>query len=208
MYKYIILAIITINLSVASCGRLSDINYDIDKPSSDGTYRVKVEVRVEGSRTAYNKSERIKFQYFKGQEIIQTYDWNNTDPFEPSFRESMPIIEWIDRNVLLMGQDRSDQPYFDEIIVSNDTEENLKYVDVNYGRFETFWIFDLAPKSQLSLQASPRFKPDGTSNSFLSYGGVTQSGKQFKGNLNGKERKSSAEGPLKFQITINAKDTR
>jgi hypothetical protein len=208
MYRFLILAIAAVNLSIGSCGRLSDINYDIDKLSPDGTYRVKVEVRAGGSASAYEKSERVKFQYFKGHEIIQAYDWVNTDPYEPSFRESMPIIEWVDRNVLRMGQDRSDQPYFDEIIVSNYTDETLKYVDVNYGRFETFWIFDSAPQSQLVLRASPRFKPNGTSNSSLSYGGMTQSGKQFKGTLNGKERKSPTEEPLKFHITIHAEDIR
>src|SRR5574341_892677 len=82
----------------------------------------------------------------------------------------------------------------------------LKYVGISYGRYESFDILDLAPGNQVMLRASPRFKPDGTSNSYLGYGGMAQSGRKFDGAIEGKKRISPADGPLKFLITISSKD--
>ncbi len=79
-------------------------------------------------------------------------------------------------------------------------------MNVSYGKFETFRVFDLPPSSQITLRGSPGFKPDGSSNWFLGYGGMAQSGKRFEGTMEGRQRKSPADGLLKFQIQINAKD--
>jgi len=117
-------------------------------------------------------------------------------------------VEWVGDNVLRIGRDRSDQPFNDELILSNNTAECLKYLEVDYGRFESFHVFDLAPKSQITLHASPEFKPDRSSNYFLGFGGTTQNGKRFAGKMERKERKSAAEGPWKFDITIKTSDLR
>lgn len=208
MCKCLFLIVATASLLGLSCGRLTGQEYDIDKSSPNGMYRVKVEVRAEEAKGTRDRTEHGKIQFFKGQNMIHAYEWENSDQYEPSFRETKPAIEWIDDSVLRMGEDRSDQPFFDELIVSNNTNEYLKYLSVSYGKNELFWVFDLAPESQIMLHASPRFKPDGSSNWFLGYGGRTQSEKQFEGSIDGRERKSLADGPLKFQITINAKDLR
>lgn len=140
--------------------------------------------------------------------MIHTYEWKNPYQYEPTFRETMPVVEWVDDTVLRIGDDRSDQPFYDELIVSNSTSEHLKYFDVSYGKQESFWVFDLAPGSQIRLEASPRFKSDKSSNYFLGYGGMTRVGKKFEGTMERKQRTSAADGPLKFQITINRGDLR
>jgi hypothetical protein len=184
-------------------------NYDVDKTSPDGIYRVRIEIRAgEGKHTTRGYIERGRYQFFKGKEILHTYEWNNPYQYEPTFRESTPVIEWVDNNVVRMGRDRSDQPFNDEFIVSNNTDEYLKYVDVNYGKNESFWVLDFAPRSQITLHPSPEFKPDHSSNYFLGYGGMTQSGKKFEGKMESKQRKSPADGPLKFHITIKTSDLR
>jgi hypothetical protein len=198
--------IVVISLFGQSCQRLSRLNYDIDRVSPNGVYRVKIKSRAEPPKGTSEYTEHVEIVFFKGEEIIYSYIWENSDQYEPSFRDVAPIIEWVDDNVLRKGEDRSDQPFYDELVVSNDTDEYLKYMGVSYGRYESFNIFDLAPRTQITLLASPRFKPNGTSNSSLGYGGMTQSGREFEGTMKGKKRISSSDGPLKFSITINPKD--
>lgn len=203
-FSFLIIAVIS--LSGQSCEWPSRLNYDIDRTSPNGIYRVRIESRADKEKGTSKYTERVRVQFFRGEELISAYMWENSDQYELSFRDTAPVIEWVDDNVLRMGQDRSDQPFFDELIVSNNTDEYFKYVGVSYGRYESFDIFDLAPGSQVTLRASPGFKPDGTSNSKLGYGGMTQSGNKFEGVIEGNKRISPADGPLKFSITINSKD--
>jgi hypothetical protein len=201
--------IITITSLIGfSCGCRRGWDYDIDKASPNGVYRVKVEVRAEEAKGTRDHTEHGKFQFFKGPELIRKYEWEESDQYEPSFRETTPVIEWVTNRVLRMGEDRSNQPFSDELIVSNNMGEDLKYLDVSYGKYESFWVFDLEPGGQVTLQASPGFKPNGTSNYFVGYGGQTKSGKEFAGTLENKQRKSQADGPLKFQIMISARNLR
>jgi hypothetical protein len=201
---FIIVAVIS--LFGQSCEWPSKFNYDIDKASPNGVYHVKIKSRAGPPKGTSKYTEHVEILFLKGEEVIHAYVWENSDQYELSFRDTAPVIEWIDDNVLRMGLDRSDQPFYDELAVSNATDEYLKYVGVSYGRKESFDVFDLAPRSEVTLRASPGFKPDGTSNSYLGYGGMTQSGRKFVGTMEGKKRISSTEGPLKFSIMINSKD--
>jgi hypothetical protein len=205
MNRFSFLIIAIISLSGQSCEWPSRLNYDIDKSSPTGVYRVRIESRAKEGKGTSKYTEQVRIQFFKGQEIIRTDTWENSDQYELSFLDTAPVIEWVGDNVLRMGLDRSDQPFFDELIASNNTDEYLKDVGVSYGRYESFQVLDLAPRSQVTLRASPGFKPDGTSNSYLGYGGMTKSGRKFVGTMEGKKRTSSADGPLKFLIMIDSK---
>lgn len=200
------LIIVAVSFFGQSCKYLSGFNYDVDKTSPNGEYRIRIESRAEEAKGTSKYTEHVRIQFFKGQEIIRSYVGENSDEYELSFRDTAPVIEWVADNVLRMGLDRSDQPFYDELIISNNTDEYLKYVGVSYGRKESFNVFDLAPGSQITLLASPGFKPDGTSNSHLGYSGMTQSGKKFVGAMELKQRSSPADGLFKFPITIVADD--
>jgi hypothetical protein len=205
-YKLVILIIIAGCLLGFSCSRLSGRDYDIDKTSPDGTYRVRIEVRAKAPTGSRDYNEHARFQFFKGDEVVHAYEWEQSDQFEPSVQGLIPVVEWVDKNVLRMGAERTEQPFYDEVVILNNSSESLKHVGISYGRYEGFDIFDLASKSKVILHASPRFGPNGSFNRSLGYGGMTQSGKKFKGNREGRERKSPADGALNFQITINAED--
>lgn len=200
-----LLLMVGVSLLVLSYARSLGQGYDVEKTSPLGTYRVSIEFRNEAPKGTRDHTERVKVQFFKGQELIDAYEGENSDQYEPSIRQGMQVVEWVADNVLRIGEERSDQPFSDELLVSNNTGEYLKYVSVSYGRYESFKVFDLAPGSQVTLRASPRFKPDGSSNYFLGYGGMTQSGRKFEGTMDGKQRKSPDEGPLKFAINISVK---
>jgi hypothetical protein len=202
--KSIFLTVATILLGL-SCAQSLRQEFDVEKTSPKGTYRVKIEFRIKEPKGTRDHTEQLKVQFFKGQEMIHAEELINSDQYEPSIRKGMAVVEWVDDNVLRMGEDRSDQPFNDELIVSNNTGEYLKHVGISYGRYESFDIFDLAPGTHVTLHASPDFNLDGTSNYWLGYGGVTQSGRKFDGEMEGKKRKSPSDGPLKFAIKIVAK---
>jgi hypothetical protein len=210
LYKCALVFFITATVGFCGLSRRwqSGQKYEVDKTSPNGVYRVKIELREDKKTGTRDYTERLKVQYFKKQELISANQWENSDQYEPSLREGLQSVEWVADNVLRIGRDRSDQSFNDELIVSNSTDVSLKYAEVDYGRYESFHCFDLPPRSQVTLRASPEFKPDHSSNYFLGYGGKAQNGKQFQGTLEVKQRKSPTDGPLKFQITINAKDLR
>lgn len=182
--------------------------YDVEQTSPNGVYRVKVKLREEKGTGTRDYTERLSIQCFKGQEIVYDFESVNSDQYEPSLLEGIQVVEWVSDNVLRMGRNRSNQPFNDELVISNETGEYLKHVSVGYGRFESFRVFDLAPGSKITIPASPGFTPDGSSNYFLGYGGLTLSGKKFEGLMERNPRKSPADGPLKFQLTVSAKDVR
>jgi hypothetical protein len=186
----------------------SKLDYDDDKTSPYGTYRLRIEVRTGPKKGTRDYPELGRYQFYRGHELIYTYNWEESDQYEPTFRELMPNIEWVTDNILRMGRQNSDQPFFDQIILENKTDEILKYVSVGYGKTELFWLFDLKPADKTLLRARPQFKADGTSNYFIGYGGMTLSGKEFEGTAEVKQRESAVEGPLKFAITISGKDLR
>ncbi len=209
-YRFLSLFLVITSVGLFGLSRewQSGPKYDVDKTSPNGVYRVKIQRREEEGTGTRDSTERIRVQYFKRQELVHSYESKNSDQYEPSLLEGLQVVEWVSDNVLRTGRERSDQPFNDELIIFNNTDENIKHVGVSYGKFETFRAFDLAPGSQVKLLASPEFKPDHSSNYFLGYGGMTQSGKKFEGAMESKQRKSPADGPLKFQITIKAKDLR
>jgi hypothetical protein len=206
--KLLFFIVITAGLLGQACKDQSGLDYGIDKTSPSGVYHVRVESRGEKTKGTSKYTEHATVQFFKRQELVYGYVWENSDQYELAFRDTASVIEWVGNNVLRMGESTSDQPFRDEVVVLNNTDESLKYIGVSYGRYESFWVFDLASKSSVVLRASPRFKPDGTFNSYLGYSGVTLSGKKFEGTLEGKKDRFPTQGPLKLQISITLKDLR
>jgi hypothetical protein len=201
--ELLFLIVAAASLVSLSCSRLMAQKSNIERASPNNTYRVKVEFRTEAPKGTRDHTERLKIQLFKDQTVIESLEAENSDQYEYSLRKGIEVVEWVGDNILRIGENSSDQPFYDELIVLNNLDENLRRVGVSYGRFESFRILDLRPGSKVILRASPGFKQDGSSKYFLGYGGITQSGKRFEGVMESKQRKSPGDGPLKFQITIN-----
>jgi hypothetical protein len=199
-------AIVFIAVFYHSCGTAP--RYSVDKTSPRGTYRIKVELSPNNGTGVYEHRQHLRIQYFKGQQNIGTYETDSSDDYEVSLGEGLQVVEWIRENAVRLGRDRSQQPFSDELLISNNTGDSIKYLEIGYGRFESFRIFDLPRGDSLTLSASPEFKPDGTSNFSVSFVGITQGGKNFDGGLKGKQRASPAEGPLRFHVEIDSKTFR
>ncbi|HEX8424102.1 MAG TPA: hypothetical protein VF634_11850 [Pyrinomonadaceae bacterium] len=209
--RTISLVLAVVSLSGLSCEWMRTRNYNIDKASPNGTYRVRIDARVQDDEQNYfGFHEQVKIRFFKGQEIVLSREWQRTDSMEATFVQAHPVVEWASDNVLRMGAEIAGRPFLDEIIVSNQSGEQLKYVDVSYGRYESFTGFDVAAGNTMTLHVAPVFQsgPTLADYNFVGYGGETTSGKKFEGNLKDERRRIPADGQLKFKITINAEDLR
>jgi hypothetical protein len=199
----IILTVIVIGAFGLSCDWLRTKNYNIDKSSPGGVYRVKVDVKVvDDGDLAGHFTDQGKIQFLKGQETITTREWNYRDNWESTFIDANPSIEWVGDNVLRMGLSNAGQPFTEELIISNVTKQNLKYLGISCGRNESFEVFDIAPGGQVVLRVSPKLNWDVSGDFSIGYGGQAQNGRSFTGALQQKQ----PEGPVKIQLTVNSKD--
>lgn len=181
---------------VWACTPSQPQTYEIDKPSPGGSYRVKVHVR----RGQGGSLDEARFQFLKGQEVVETWDWKQPDQYEPDFDSLLPI-EWLNDQVVVISAKPVKARFADELIVTNNSGENVKHMSIAYGRAGSYWIFDLAPGKQITIRAHPWFTVKGDEFRF-GYGGITQTGKSFVAVINAGERLSPGE-PKKFSVTIS-----
>lgn len=199
-------------VSGLSCKWLSRKSYKFDKLSPTGTYRVKVDVKVEDyDELLAGFHEWGKVEFFKGDEILDVCAWDINDNFETTFIDGTPVIQWTGNNVLRMGGRQDRLPFLDEVVVSNNTVENLKYVNVTCGKHEGLTVFDLAPAEKITLRASPVsgwMDGSGSMKYYIGYGGTSETGKKFSGVVDEVQRTASADGSARFQIVIMREDLR
>lgn len=201
--RILFFGLVIVSLSALSCKWLSRRNYNVDKTSPNGVYRVKVDVRVEDEGdVAGHFTEQGKIQVLRGQETIHSREWSFRDNWESTFIDNNPVIEWVGNNTLRMGRDNSSQPFTVELIVSNKTDERLKHIGVGCGKFESFDVFDVTPGGQVVLRPSPGLNPQASGEFSLGYVGETESGRRFTGAVQQKQLSNSPS----LQITISAKD--
>jgi len=204
--RYLIaLIIVSSCLFNLSCGWWRTRNYNVDKASPGGTYRVKVNgsVKDEGD-FAGHFTDQGQLQILKGEEMIIDRRWNYRDNWDPSFIDSNPVIEWVGTNVLRMGHDISRQPFTNELTISNKTGEQLRHIDISTAKNESFYAFDIAPKASVTVRSSPHFDPTPVEKLSIGYGGETRSAKRFEGTLEQKQPENS----IKLQITIRPEDVK
>ncbi|MGI8917960.1 MAG: hypothetical protein ACR2H6_05110 [Pyrinomonadaceae bacterium] len=190
---------------ITSCDGLSGRNFRVEKISPEGAYRVKVDINVEDENDLFSHfNERGKVEVFKGQEVIYANEWQRRDNWEPTFIDANPVIEWISKNALRMGSERSKQLLSNELVISNNTNESISQMAVSCGKYENFYIFDIPANSRLSLNPTPALNADVSENDSLGYGGKALSGKNFSGVL--EYKKPPARNSVRLEITITTSD--
>jgi hypothetical protein len=181
-----------------SCSAPQSRQYQIDQPSPDGSFRVKVTVhRGEPGKTL----DEAKFQFLKGNEIVYAWDWKQEDQYAPDFEGFLPIT-WVHENVLQIGGRVSKEiPFSDELTVTNASGQHLKYLSINYQHGNLYMVFELPPGGQVKLGARPWTTVRGGEFN-VGYGGVTRAGKHFTSFIKLGER-IYLDGPRKIAITIS-----
>ena len=181
-----------------SCSATQFRQYAIDKPSPNGSLRVRVMVKKgEQGKTL----DQAKFQFLIGEEVVDSWDWKQEDHYDENFDSYLPI-QWVAEDVLRIGgRGSQDIRFSDNLKITNVSGEYLQYVDINYGKTQLFKIFKMDPGEQVDLQATPQFTAKGGDFSF-GYTGVTKTGRRFGGIMKLGER-VYPDGPRKLSITIS-----
>ena len=74
--------------------------------------------------------------------------------YDNMFSELYPEHLWVSPSVLRFGRkDNSPKPQHDEVSVENATDRTITYLRVNAGKYETFLLFELKPRSLVTLNA-------------------------------------------------------
>lgn len=194
--KLLCITVISISIAV-SCARVKSQEF-IDKTSPNGSHRVKVNVKPHGPS---QRLDEAQFEFFTGNRLVDSWHWKQEDELEFGFKRSLLPIEWISEDVLRVGKIQSSISYFDQVILSNATDEYLDYVSISYNRNEIYWIFALAPGSRTEIHPTPWFTAQGDEFTF-GYSCRSRSGKRFVEVVKRGQRVSSSPGPLKFEIAI------
>jgi hypothetical protein len=208
--RTLLIIILACCLGALSCDRLHRKNYNLEKTSPNGTYMVKVDVTVDSDDDWFGSFDEIgKVQIMKKLEVVDSNEWKRHDTFELTFIQANPVVEWVGNNVLRMGQTQEGQPFLDEVVVSNNTDQLLKMVTVGGSKFEDFSIMDLAPRDRISLQTLPfstLVEADGSTKYSLIYTVNTQDGEKFVRRLDVAPTRPREAGRVVFNVEIGEKD--
>lgn len=181
-------------------------DFRIETQSPQRTYQVTFDGKAEArnSGTIEFSTERVKLTVLKaGKEYYVKDPFFGEGTLGLHFKAAYPVIEWINDFTIRMGGDLSSQPFHDEIRVLNETKETLGVVEIFYGRYERFLIFDFAPGTSLTLSASPQFSVNLPPASTVIYRATNLGTRQERmGTVEGRKRKTPSEGPIKTTIEI------
>jgi len=201
----VILIVVSNFVLLQSCGWGRTRNYNVDKVSPDGTYRVKVAgtVKDEGD-AAGHFTDQGQLQILKREEMIIDRSWNYRDNWDPSFIDCNPVTEWVGNNALRMGGDNSRQTFTDELVISNNSGEHLKYLSIGLGKYESFYVFDVKPGDSVVVRSSPGLNYYAPGEVHIGYLGQMQSGTKLEGEL----KQQQPENSIRLQITIKPEDVK
>lgn len=142
------------------CGNDPAGDWRIETASPDGVYLVRVEGEVSPSITPFSShgDHKATFSLFKqGTPIITHEQLYGGDALDNLFLTLYPAYEWTSTNTLRFGEKNTiPESQQDEILVSNNTDDYLKYVRVNFGGDELFIVIELPPKQTIHLHAEPQ----------------------------------------------------
>jgi hypothetical protein len=184
--------------------RIFDDRSVVQTKSPQSTYTVLFELKPGEANGLGWSTEFVKLKVTKGSQIFF-----EKDPFfagrelEPHFKGAYPVLEWINDSSLRMGSDLASQPFRDEIKLINKTKEKLDVVEIFYGKYERFLIFDLEPQVTLTLPASPQVSNNLPLAATVIYEATNFSTQRKRTKMiENFQRKDASEGPLKSVVKI------
>lgn len=200
----IVLLFVSIGLGgiYLSSDRLPGEDFNIITTSPQGTYHVKLEGKAKPSNALQGEFyvQEVKIEALKESQVIfADNNFYRADPYETSFLQAYPTYEWLNDYTLRLGES-STQPFYDEIIISNDTEEQLYFLILRYGKYERFLIFDLTSKQKVQLKASPQLRKEHPA-TMVTYNAYTN-GHSFSGSAGELKQRTVVNGALRILVEI------
>lgn len=201
MRIFIVMALVFVSLSSGACRTGGDFRLDTTSPG--GLYRVRLQGSVDppNARPGENYVQRVRIDALKRNETFLVDDeFYREDNYEPQFLQAYPLQEWINDSTLRLGRKSSGDPFQDQIVVSNETQDPIEFLRIQYGKYEMFLAFDLAPGDELRLAASPQFFAN-PSASIVSYAAYIN-GERLDGVVEGSQRNSPTAGSQQILVKV------
>ncbi len=121
-------------------------------------------VRLEGETVSPSQpyyghgNHKVSFSVLKqGLAIVTDEPLYQGDEYDDLFLNLYPIHEWVSDSTLRFGEkDILTRSQHDKIIVSNNSDQSIKYLGVNFGVSELFIIVELPPGKTIQLYTQPQ----------------------------------------------------
>jgi hypothetical protein len=201
------LLVVAFSLILSACEGWSRKNYNVDKPSPTGTYRVKFEDTVV-EKGIGEFDEKGKLQILYEAEVVDSRSWDYSERWESTIAASHESIEWESNNVLRMGAKRDEKSLFDSLIISNTSAERIKYASILTDRYETFSLFDVPAGQEIVLKIDrlPSEAGKEGTREFLSCNGKSSTNKRWSAKLRDVPGTVGNDGSTTFRIIIKQED--
>ena len=201
------ICVLSVGAAVAlysATSRNSEHDPIVETRSPQGTYTVLFERKTGAANSLGFFAEFVKLTVTRNHDIFFVKDpFFGGGKLELHFKGAYPVIQWVNDFSLRMGGDVASQPFRDEIKLINKTGEKLDVVEIFYGRYERFLIFDFEPQANLTLPASPQFSVNLPAAANVIYEATTLStGHKRSKIIENVQRKSASDGPLKTVVEI------
>jgi hypothetical protein len=171
----------------------------IVRTSPNGTYQIVFESKL-SRRASGLPIETVSMQVLKGSKIFLTEEsFFEAEPFEAKFPKAYPTLEWINDFTFHLVEASSHQSIHDTIVVTNRSNEEIKYIALNYGRYERYLIFNLAPQAKVAVETLSQATV--SDRAYVGYRGTTLSGRSFE-DVNKQFQRKTPNGGLDFSIEI------
>lgn len=141
-----------VGIFIGSCTGLLTYSTFLITSSPDATYRV--ELTGQKERPIWLTVE-VRAKAFKNDELLWEDEYlHSGDAFDNSFEGAFPDHRWTTENILQFYRQENfnfGRPHL--IMITNDTNRSIKHLKVESE--DKFLLFDLQPKSETTLSASP-----------------------------------------------------
>jgi len=168
----ICICIVGFIISVA-CQASEQGRFELSTSSPTGTYQVHCkEVDIQDA-----EHHEVRFDVFKGRSpLIQKEVLYEGGRYDDKFSKLFPEHSWPSASVLRFGRkDRLPEYQHDEVTVANETDRTVAYLRLNAGKYEAFLVFELLPKSSVTLNVQPQ-TDDGRDASYIGCKGRLDNG--------------------------------
>ena len=152
--------VISLALQASGQGR-----FELLTISPDTTYQVHCKEEVGTQASGHHE---VRFEVRKEKRlIIENEVLYEGGYYDNRFSELFPDHSWVSSSVLRFGRkDRLPLSQHDEVIVANETDQTLTYLRLNAGKYEAFLLFEVQPKSCLTLNVQPQ-SDEGRDSSYI-----------------------------------------
>lgn len=178
-------------------------DFKLETASPNGQYKVKLEGRGEPPNARFGEFQRqvVTLETTRDAQVVAADGrFFSDDSWDVYFLQRYPVREWVNNSTLRFGDLTHKGQFQDRLIVTNRTGKQFDLVIVHYGKYEMFFVYDLAAGKQVELNASPQLDKEYPASSvyYQAFAKLVR----VTGNVNGPGRTKDSANPTTLAVDI------